>query len=120
MRRGRHMLAIHNPGLWFGRQPCPELREIVFGCATVTVDLAQVNAVRLNLNLLGETILGQAEARRRLDGYLALLARDDVEYISVKISSMCSQLNHVAFDQTLTTVKERLRLLYQQALVRHF
>jgi RHH-type proline utilization regulon transcriptional repressor/proline dehydrogenase/delta 1-pyrroline-5-carboxylate dehydrogenase len=64
----------------------------------VTVDLAQVNVVRLNLELMGETILGEAEARRWLDGYLALLARDNVEYISVKIHSMCSQLNRVAFD----------------------
>lgn len=78
------------------------------------------SGVRLNLNLLGEAILGEAEAQRRLDGYLALLAREEIEYISVKISSMCSQLNHVAFDQTLTTVKERLRLLYRQALAYHY
>lgn len=76
--------------------------------------------VRLNLNLLGEAILGEAEAQRRLDGYLALLAREDVEYISVKISSMCSQLNQVAFDQTLNAVKERLRPLYRQALAYHY
>lgn len=76
--------------------------------------------VRLNLNLLGEAILGEAEAQRRLDSYLALLAREDVEYISVKISSLCSQINHVAFDQTLATVKDRLRQLYQQALAHHY
>ncbi len=52
-------------------------------------------------NLLGEVVLGESEAQRRLDGYLALLAREDVEYISIKISSLCSQLNPIAFDQTL-------------------
>jgi RHH-type proline utilization regulon transcriptional repressor/proline dehydrogenase/delta 1-pyrroline-5-carboxylate dehydrogenase len=52
--------------------------------------------IRLNLNQLGEAILGEREAGRRLDAYLALLARDDVEYISIKISSVASQINLVA------------------------
>ena len=71
---------------------------------------------RLNLNLLGEAIIGEAEARRRLDAYLALLARDDVEYISVKISSVFSQINLVAFRHTVEQIKDRLRPLYRQAL----
>ena len=53
--------------------------------------------MRLNLNQLGEAILGEEEAARRLDAYLALLARDDVEYISVKVSSVFSQIDLVAF-----------------------
>src|SRR5262245_30381181 len=72
--------------------------------------------IRLNLNQLGEAILGEAEAARRLDAYLALLARDDVEYISVKVSSVFSQINLVAFRDTVAQVKERLRALYRQAL----
>ena len=57
--------------------------------------------MRLNLNQLGEAILGEAEAARRLDAYLALLARDDVEYISVKVSSVFSQIDLVAFRATV-------------------
>ena len=72
--------------------------------------------IRLNLNLLGEAILGEAEAARRLEAYLALLARQDVEYISVKVSSVFSQINLVAFRQTLERVKDRLRTLYRRAL----
>src|SRR5712692_7711626 len=72
--------------------------------------------VRLNLNLLGEAILGEGEAARRLEAYLALLAREDVEYISVKVSSVFSQINLVAFRHTVERVKERLRVLYGQAL----
>src|SRR5262247_619408 len=49
--------------------------------------------VRLNLNQLGEAILGENEAARRLEAYLTLLARDDVEYISVKVSSIYSQID---------------------------
>ncbi|MEZ4659373.1 MAG: proline dehydrogenase family protein [Caldilineaceae bacterium] len=60
---------------------------------------------RLNLNQLGEAILGEGEARRRLESYIELLARHDVEYISVKISSVFSQINLVAFDATVAHIK---------------
>ncbi len=71
--------------------------------------------LRLNLNQLGEAILGEAEAARRLAAYLALLARDDVEYISVKVSSVFSQIDLVAFRATVERVAERLRTLYRAA-----
>src|SRR5213593_1379198 len=71
--------------------------------------------MRLNLNQLGEAILGEAEAARRLEAYLALLARDDVEYISVKVSSVFSQVDLVAFRATVARVAERLCTLYRAA-----
>src|SRR5207248_9253687 len=80
----------------------------------------RASGVRLNLNQLGEAILGEAEARRRLEAYLALLARDDVEYISVKISSILSQINLVAFRHTVELIKARLRTLYRQAMRHHY
>src|SRR5947207_7447942 len=76
--------------------------------------------IRLNLNLHGEAILGEGEAARRLEAYLALLAREDVEYISVKVSSVFSQINLVAFRHTVERVKARLRVLYQHALRHHY
>ena len=78
------------------------------------------DGMRLNLNQLGEAILGEGEACRRMQAYLDLLARDDVEYISVKVSSVFSQLNLVAFDATKEHVKERLRALYRQAMAHHY
>ena len=75
---------------------------------------------RLNLNQLGEAILGEEEAKRRLQAYLDLLAREDVEYISVKVSSVISQINLVAFDVTVELVKERLRTLYHQAIAHQY
>ncbi|MEZ4709698.1 MAG: bifunctional proline dehydrogenase/L-glutamate gamma-semialdehyde dehydrogenase [Caldilineaceae bacterium] len=75
---------------------------------------------RLNLNQLGEAILGEGEAQRRLASYLELLARPDVEYISVKISSVFSQINLVAFEATVAQIKERLRILYRVAMQHHF
>jgi len=80
----------------------------------------RADGIRLNLNQLGEAILGEEEAARRLEAYRALLARDDVEYISVKVSSVSSQLELSAFRHTVLVVKDRLRTLYRQALGHHY
>src|SRR4029453_8275275 len=53
--------------------------------------------VRLNINLLGEAVLGAAEADRRLEGTRRLLARGDVDYVSVKVSSVVAPHNAWAF-----------------------
>ncbi|MFJ3394273.1 proline dehydrogenase family protein [Leifsonia aquatica] len=75
----------------------------------------QGHGARLNLNLLGEAVLGEAEAARRLEGTRALLARDDVDYVSIKVSSIASQLSMWAFDETVQRVVERLTPLYELA-----
>ncbi|HEX5789614.1 MAG TPA: bifunctional proline dehydrogenase/L-glutamate gamma-semialdehyde dehydrogenase, partial [Luteolibacter sp.] len=74
------------------------------------------SAFRVNLNQLGEAILGEEEAKRRLEAILALLARGDVSYISVKISAIFSQINLLAWDNTMDQLCERLRRLYRAAL----
>ena len=71
--------------------------------------------IRLNLNLLGEAVLGDEEADRRLDGTRALLERDDVDYVSIKVSSVASQLSMWAFDETVERVATRLTPLYELA-----
>jgi len=69
--------------------------------------------VRVNLNHLGEAILGEGEAERRLRTYLEDLAKPEVDYISVKISTICSQLNLLAWEETLAILADRLRALYR-------
>ena len=76
------------------------------------------SGARLNLNLLGEAVLGEDEARRRLDGIHDLIRRDDVDYVSVKVSAIASRLSMWAFDQTVDLVVERLMPLYLSALER--
>lgn len=71
--------------------------------------------IRLNLNLLGEAVLGDDEAARRLDGTRELLERKDVDYVSIKVSSIASQLSMWAFDDMVDTVVERLTPLYEFA-----
>ncbi len=71
--------------------------------------------IRLNINLLGEIVLGKAEAERRLAGTKKLLQRPDVDYVSIKVSSIESQLNLWAFDETVERVTKRLTPLYELA-----
>jgi RHH-type proline utilization regulon transcriptional repressor/proline dehydrogenase/delta 1-pyrroline-5-carboxylate dehydrogenase len=71
--------------------------------------------VRLNVNLLGEAVLGEREAARRLAGITELLARPDVDYVSVKVSSIASQLPAWGFESAVERVVERLLPLYEQA-----
>ncbi|HIY66930.1 MAG TPA: proline dehydrogenase family protein, partial [Candidatus Agrococcus pullicola] len=70
---------------------------------------------RLNINLLGEAVLGEQEAQRRLDGTLQLLSRPDVDYVSIKVSSLAPQLNLWGFEETAARVAERLIPLYRVA-----
>ncbi|OJU42383.1 MAG: 1-pyrroline-5-carboxylate dehydrogenase [Microbacterium sp. 69-10] len=71
---------------------------------------------RLNLNLLGEAVLGEAEAKRRLDGIHDLIRRDDVDYVSVKVSAVMSRISMWAFDDVVEDVIERLTPLYLTAV----
>jgi RHH-type proline utilization regulon transcriptional repressor/proline dehydrogenase/delta 1-pyrroline-5-carboxylate dehydrogenase len=71
---------------------------------------------RVNVNVLGEAILSDAEADARLAAVRARLARSDVDYVSVKISAICANLDPLAFDDGVARVSERLRLLYRDAL----
>lgn len=76
----------------------------------------RAEGVRVNLNHLGEAILGEEEAHTRLQIYLHDLAKPEVEYISVKISTIYSQINLLAWDETLEALAVRLRELYRAAM----
>ncbi len=67
----------------------------------------------LNINPLGEAILSDAEADARLDTLVHTIGRSDVDYVSVKISSIVANLDVLAFDATVERVDERLRVLYR-------
>jgi RHH-type proline utilization regulon transcriptional repressor/proline dehydrogenase/delta 1-pyrroline-5-carboxylate dehydrogenase len=73
------------------------------------------DGVRVNLNHLGEAILGEEEAERRLKVYLDDLANPEVEYISIKASTLFSQISLLAWEETLQVLGYRLKLLYREA-----
>ncbi|MBC3760922.1 proline dehydrogenase family protein [Quadrisphaera oryzae] len=71
--------------------------------------------VRLNLNLLGEAVLGGREADRRLAGLRRLVERPDVDYVSVKTSAVVGPHAPWGFDEDVEHVVQRLAPLYETA-----
>ena len=76
--------------------------------------------VRMNINHLGEAVLGEQEARHRLATYLDDLENPEVEYISVKISTIYSQIQALAFEHSVDIIQDRLTQLYNVAKIHHF
>ena len=69
----------------------------------------------LNINLLGEAVLGRAEAARRLKGTQRLLARPDVDYVSIKVSATVPPHSPWAFDEAVDQIAQNLLPLFTQA-----
>jgi RHH-type proline utilization regulon transcriptional repressor/proline dehydrogenase/delta 1-pyrroline-5-carboxylate dehydrogenase len=71
--------------------------------------------LRMNLNFLGEALLGEREAGERLERYLAALQSPDIDVLSVKISTIDSQILPIAREHTLGRLCDRLESLYRAA-----
>ncbi len=80
----------------------------------------KAQGVQLNFNHLGEAILSENEAKNRLQTYLEDLKNPNIDYISVKISTIFSQINLIDFDGTVDAIAEKLRLLYRAAMKHPF
>ena len=70
---------------------------------------------RLNVNVLGEAILSDAEAAERMAMIRERIARPDVSYVSLKISAVVANLDVLAFDHSVDRICECLRVLYRDA-----
>jgi RHH-type proline utilization regulon transcriptional repressor/proline dehydrogenase/delta 1-pyrroline-5-carboxylate dehydrogenase len=75
----------------------------------------QAEGLRMNVNFLGEALIGENEARRRLAVYLAALQQPEIECLSVKISTIYSQLSPIARRHTVAVLADRLELLFRAA-----
>ena len=72
--------------------------------------------VKLNVNLIGETLVGEGEAMERIVAYKHLINETNVHYISIKISTIYSHISPVAYNYTVDKLVERLSILYDEVL----
>ncbi len=71
--------------------------------------------LRMNVNFLGESLLGEGEAARRMEQYRAALRLPEIECLSVKISTLYSQISAIAREPTVQVLCDRLEGLYREA-----
>ncbi|PJI94211.1 bifunctional proline dehydrogenase/L-glutamate gamma-semialdehyde dehydrogenase [Luteimicrobium subarcticum] len=76
---------------------------------------ARADGVRLNVNLLGEAVLGHDEASARLARTIDLVRRPGVDYVSVKVSAVAAQLVTWDLDGSRARVVEHLLPLFRAA-----
>lgn len=82
---------------------------------TSAIQRLTADGTALNINLLGEAVLGAQEAERRFQGVRELVARQDVDYASIKVSSIVDHLPLWAADETVDHIVETLLPLYLEA-----
>lgn len=70
---------------------------------------------RMNVNFLGEAILSEPEAEERLNQYLQGLQWPEIEVVSIKISTLYSQISPLAREQTIAILCHRLERLFLAA-----
>jgi len=75
----------------------------------------QASGVRMNVNFLGEALLGEQAATERMNTYLSALQKPDLECLSIKISTIYSQISSLAWDHSVEVLCERLELIYREA-----
>ncbi|MEM9695689.1 MAG: proline dehydrogenase, partial [Myxococcota bacterium] len=72
--------------------------------------------LRMNVNFLGEALLGEEDALRRLQSYLAALQLPEIEVISVKATTLYSQVTPIGRRHALRVLCDRLELLYRASV----
>ncbi|WP_345991564.1 bifunctional proline dehydrogenase/L-glutamate gamma-semialdehyde dehydrogenase [Sulfurimonas sp. HSL-1716] len=75
---------------------------------------------RVNINIIGETVLGEKEAQERIQKYISALQNPHIDYISIKISTIFSQISPAAHQWSVDEISKRLQNIYQAAMENSF
>lgn len=75
---------------------------------------------RVNLNIIGEAVLGEKEASARAQKYIQALQNPNINYISIKISTIFSQIVPLAHDWSVENISKRLEKIYETAQANTF
>ena len=71
---------------------------------------------RVNINVIGEIVLSEKEADRRAEKYVKLLQNPDVDYLSIKISNLFSQIIPHAHENNVQKISKQLAKVYSAAM----
>lgn len=80
----------------------------------------QLEHTWVNINIIGEAVLGENEAHERIDKYILALQNPLIDYISVKISTIFSQIVPHAHAWSVEQIASRLQKIYEAAMANPF
>ncbi|NOQ32226.1 MAG: aldehyde dehydrogenase family protein [Helicobacteraceae bacterium] len=75
---------------------------------------------RVNINIIGEAVLGEEEAQERVEKYVQILQNPNIDYISIKISTIFSQINPLAYDWSVKQISSKLERIFYAAMENSF
>ncbi|MFW7415124.1 bifunctional proline dehydrogenase/L-glutamate gamma-semialdehyde dehydrogenase [Demequina sp. SO4-18] len=75
----------------------------------------RADGAQLNVNLLGEAVLGREEAARRVERTRALIVHPDVDYVSIKVSAATAPHSPWDVDGAVAEITATLLPLYEAA-----
>lgn len=71
--------------------------------------------LKTNLNRVGELLLGQEDAKKRIEQYIKDLENPAINCISIKISTIYSQITSIAFEQVVEELVAAISVIYRAA-----
>ncbi len=75
---------------------------------------------RVNINIIGEAVLGEREAKDRVQKYVKALQNPDIDYISIKISTIFSQIVPLAHEWSVNMISQSIADIYDAAIANKF
>jgi len=76
----------------------------------------KAEGTRVNINVIGETVLGEQEAQERVQHYISILKNPNIDYISIKISTLFSQISSLAHEWSIHNISQPLESIYREAM----
>ncbi|MBE0513636.1 bifunctional proline dehydrogenase/L-glutamate gamma-semialdehyde dehydrogenase [Sulfurimonas sp.] len=80
----------------------------------------KAEGTRVNINIIGEIVLGEEEADYRVNKYIKTLQNPNIDYISIKISTIFSQINPLAHEWSVGQISNKLEKIYAAAMQNRF
>ncbi len=75
---------------------------------------------RVNINVIGEIVLSEEEAKKREEKYISILKNPDIDYLSIKISNLFSQFIPHAHEYNIEKLSVRLENIYEAAKANNY
>ena len=80
------------------------------------IQYRRAEQTRVNINIIGESVQGEVEAKERVQKYISTLKNPDIDYISIKISTIFSQITPMAHQWSVDKISHRLEMIYSAAM----